>query len=221
MVVLLGGSAALVGYLDRAVSAAGGPRPHERAAIEEIVATSVVEISSIGCLGQSTGTGFIVDGGVVTNRHLVLGASAIAVAIPGPRSATLLVEVSRVGEEIDAATAGPLPIAAEGLVLASADAVVGESVVMVGWVDGRLRTLDGTVHLYTRGGAYGAQGEVVLLDPGTTFGFSGGPVLNRNGEVLAMLSAVDRTTDLAIAIPVSSLAEWLNSATDQPASPRC
>jgi len=92
---------------------------------------------------------------------------------------------------------------------------------MIGWVDGTYRWLPGRVHLYADGSSYDANGTVMLLDPVTAFGFSGGPVLDRDGRVVAVLMAIDMATDLTLAIPVSELSSWLDINLDKGRSTRC
>jgi S1-C subfamily serine protease len=128
-------------------------------------------------------------------------------------------------ESIDVGGFGPSAQTPEGsergLMLADVDAAVGAEVVMVGRGDGQLRWRRGRVHLYTTGGPYGAAGTVMLIDPATTFGYSGGPVLDGSGRVVGILRALDLTTGLAVAIPVSDLASWLRNDVERTASTSC
>lgn len=69
-----------------------------------------------------------------------------------------------------------------------------------------LQVLEGEVVGYQSASVWGMNGDkVMLIDQGTEGGFSGGPVLNRNGDVVGMLAAVDATTGLTVAIPVEEL----------------
>ncbi len=168
-----------------------------------------VRVRSESCNGVVVGSGFVVDGRVFTNRHVVGDAAVVAISTATSPQVSVDVPVLGRSGRIDAAVIGPVPraLAVESVTLAGSDAEVGDVVQLVGWVDGRLRQREGTVHLFTDGAAYGVDGQVMLIDPATTFGYSGGPVVNGDGEVVAMLQSVDLATSLTLAIPVSELRE--------------
>lgn len=170
-------------------------------------ARRALQVDGRACGGAISGSGFVVDDRVVTNGHLVEGADSVSL-----RSALLArpleVVIERRSAELDLAVMGPVSL--DGLVLADVDPPVGQPVVIVGWVSGELRMRPATVHLYVDGSAYGGHGPTILLDPATTFGFSGGPVLDRTGQVVAISRAVDLATGLTVAVPASALGEWLD-----------
>ena len=164
---------------------------------------AVHRVGTDGCWGSMTGSGFVIDDGrLVTNRHLVDGARSAAVAGE-------TVPVVAVDEAHDLALGrfgdGP------ALSLSAANAAVGTPVVLAGWVGDEYRWLDGRVHLYGPGPSYGTLGTVMLVEPQTALGFSGGPVLDRRGQVVGVLYGFDRTTELSLAIPVSTVRSWLEN----------
>lgn len=180
---------------------------------------SIVRVSAESCHGPMTGSGFVVGDALVTNRHLVDGANYLVVAGDGGHVQSPAIEVAAVSAEHDLAlVAGDWP---GSLALAPANPPVGDEVVMVGWVDGIYRWLIGRVHLYTSGKAYDDEGTVMLIDPATTFGFSGGPVLDSRGRVVGVLRAFDQSTGLTVAVPVSELSSWLKSDANHQASTGC
>jgi S1-C subfamily serine protease len=220
-----------------------GPASHpldaqQAAAIAEGASGATVTVSGEGCGHSVAGTGFLVEGRVVTNRHLVVDAEVVRVDGLAVRSQALEPTVT-VAADIDLAvipaegvygdgaeapeggTVDQASSSVTGLTLAGADAPVGAEVVMVGRGDGQRRWQRGRVHLYTTGGPYGATGTVMLIDPAASFGYSGGPVLDGDGRVVGILRAMDLSTGLAIAIPVSDLSSWLYNDVDMPASTSC
>ncbi len=202
-------------------------------------APAIVTVKAEGCEASVTGSGFVVDEMVVTNRHLVTGTELALVdglgsgpertMAVGAVAASLDLAIIPVGDgaglgngdglsgqdEAEGAAAGGR------LLLADADPQVGTGVVMVGRSNGHLGWLSGQVHLYTAGRPYGAAGTVMLIDPAASFGYSGGPVLDGDGRVVGILRAMDRTTGLAIAIPVSDLEPWLYGDQDKDPSTSC
>ncbi len=223
----------------RSGSAVGPLEAGRASEIAEGAASAVVTVRGEGCGTPIAGSGFVVDGMLVTNRHLVAGGEAVR--IDGPSSAPgRIMIVGAAATNLDLAVIpvegglqgdlvegldGQGPAADDGiptgLTLAEVDPPVGAGVVMLSRGDGRQRWLTGQVHLYTTGEPYGAVGTVMLIDPAATFGYSGGPVLDSNGQVVGILRAIDRTTGLAIAIPVSDLESWLYSNLDRVPSTSC
>ena len=188
-----------------------------------------------------TGSGVIVDGAVITNRHLVEGAVDIRyrqaatgligrvgwalVDGAGPDLATLVPAPppgSADGETADGAAADGAVAdrAVAGVARAAGDPPVGEPVIVAASVGGVLVVDVGRIHAYTSGSAYG-PGRVMLLEPATSPGYSGGPVLDRNGEIVAVLRAVDTATGLAVAVPASEITTWHRGRNDVNPSPRC
>lgn len=167
----------------------------------------VVRVSATVCGSSVIGTGYLSSQGVVTNHHLVAGHGPVwlqAVTDRGREdsvdssvlsaSRPLDLAIVQLGAE-QAATLQLEP-------LESASPISGERVLLAGYGGGgsALYFLETTVHLVVPGQAYGIDGEVVLIDRTIVPGFSGGPVLNRRGEVVAVLKGMDKTTGLAVAI---------------------
>lgn len=167
-------------------------------------AADVVAVRSDGCTGRTRASGFVVGGLVVTNAHVVDGAEEIVVA--GPRfSASLQVSRRVAGLDLAVAAAG----VSSGLVWAHTDAPPGTPVVLAGRGPRGFQWLPARVQLYSEPGGFGGDGVAMLLDGPTTPGFSGGAVINLDGEVVGVLRAVDLSTGLAVAVPVSDYQSWL------------
>ena len=165
------------------------------------IAPSVVTISADMDGGQSVGTGVIVssDGEIVTNGHVVNGATDIRVRLAGetePREARLLAVdpgndlalLRMSGDDFDAA------------VFAEPESVrLGDEVVAIGFalgLDGDPSVTLGIVSALDR--TIGTDGAfldgLIQTDAAISSGNSGGPLVNARGEVVGINTAVARDT---------------------------
>lgn len=169
------------------------------------MAASVVTISAdidsrVG-MGQSTGTGVIVssDGEIITNAHVVEGATEIRVRLSGetePREASLLaadagndLALLRInGDGFDAAVfadPGSVRIGDEVVAIGFALGLDGDPSVTLGIVSAVDRTI-GTEGAFLNG--------LIQTDAAISSGNSGGPLVNARGEVVGINTAVARGT---------------------------
>lgn len=198
-------------------------RADELARLRRIAAETTVRVSGRSCGRPTTGTGFAVDGVVVTNSHLVGGEDPVLIDRPETvgEGAGFLSAVATVAwreDRLDLAgllIADPSESPLTGLSPAEvtvAAPVVGEPVLLSGYGGGRrLGHRDGTVHLVVDGRSYGVAGTVVLIDGESGPGFSGGPVLNRDGAVVAVLKGVDRSTGLTVAVAATEVVPHIST----------
>ncbi len=177
------------------------------------MAASVVTISAdidsqLG-QGQSTGTGVIVssDGEILTNAHVVEGATEIRVRLAGetePREATLL--ASDRGNDL-----ALLRMSGDGFdaaVFADPDSVrIGDEVVAIGFalgLDGDPSVTLGIISALDR--TIGTDGAfldgLIQTDAAISSGNSGGPLVNARGEVVGINTAVARDTATSAATNV-------------------
>ncbi len=183
----------------------------ERVFVASLAMESTVRVSARTCSGNLIGSGFVIDGVVVTNRHLVDGAGAAKIELG---SDLTVARVMATSSDVDMALidARSLVKSENGRTLlrwASSNPPVGEALAFAGHAGGgATQVVVSTVHTYASGGPYGVGGDVLLIDALTQGGFSGGPVFNRQGEVVAMLQGFDRATNLTLAIPVESMSSW-------------
>ena len=184
------------------------------------VEPSVVDIVASSRRGSGEGTGIIIssDGYVLTNAHVVDGASQVSVGAAGSSKA-LPATVIGADEAHDVAllkidSASGLPAAELGR---SADVKVGEDVVAIGNALG-LRG-DPTV---TRGIVSALNRTVenltgmIQTDAAINPGNSGGPLVNSAGQVIGINTAVaaDGAQNIGFAIPIDkakSLADRLKT----------
>ena len=173
------------------------------------MAASVVTISADLPGGQSVGTGVIIssDGEILTNSHVVNGATEIRVRLAGetePREARLLAAdpgndlalMRMSGDGFDAA------------VFADPDSVrLGDQVVAIGFalgLDGDPSVTLGIVSALDR--TIGTDGAflngLIQTDAAISSGNSGGPLVNALGEVVGINTAVARDTATSAATNV-------------------
>jgi putative serine protease PepD len=159
----------------------------------------VVSIKAVTAEGEDSGTGIVLNeqGLILTNDHVVQGASAISVSPGGSSSATRTATL--VGEEANTDLAlirvDPSGLGLRPLKLVSSSSVqVGDSVYAIGNPYGLNETLTrGIVSALGReisapDGAKirGAIQTDAALNPGN----SGGPLLNEQGEVIGVNSQI-------------------------------
>lgn len=161
---------------------------------------SVVSITADGVDGgRATGTGFVVssDGHIVTNDHVVDGASRITVTI-GTRGLTRTATVLQSDASHDLAM---LDVDAAGLTplkLATASSVtVGEPVYAIGSPYGLDQTLTSGIVSATGRDIQGLDGTTISgaiqTDAALNPGNSGGPLLDADGAVVGVNSQIAGT----------------------------
>jgi putative serine protease PepD len=147
--------------------------------------------------GTGAGTGVVLDDGyIVTNAHVIEGASEVEVTVPGS-GATLVATIVGSDPANDIAvlhvddTSGLVPAA-----LGSSDlAAVGDSVVAIGnalALEGGLTVTQGIVSALDRSvdTEEGTLDDLIQTDAAISSGNSGGPLVNDHGEVIGINSAV-------------------------------
>jgi S1-C subfamily serine protease len=159
--------------------------------------------------GQSTGTGVIIssDGEILTNAHVVEGATEIRVRLAGetePREARLLASdpgndlalLRMSGDDFDAAVfadPGSVRIGDEVVAIGFALGLDGDPSVTLGIVSALDRTI-GTDGAFLDG--------LIQTDAAISSGNSGGPLVNARGEVVGINTAVARDTATSAATNV-------------------
>lgn len=165
---------------------------------------------------QSIGSGFLIskDGYIITNQHVIDGAVNIKVTVPGSENKY---EAVLVGEDYDLDLA---VIKIEGkdfptLTLGNSDQIrVGEAVLAIGQPYG----LDHTVTT----GVISAKGRpiniedrsyqnLIQTDAAINPGNSGGPLLNMQGQVIGINTAVNAEAQgIGFAIPINVVTDVLD-----------
>jgi serine protease Do len=160
---------------------------------------------------QGLGSGVIIDpsGLIVTNEHVIRGASEIHVVLADGRQ----IDAEVIGSDADNDLAvlkvngkGPLPFAKVGT---SSDLMIGEKVIAIGCPFGLKKTVTvGVVSAVNR--SFKAEGrtfnDFIQTDASINPGNSGGPLLNSDGEVIGINSAIFASAQgIGFAIPADKL----------------
>ena len=147
--------------------------------------------------GTGAGTGVVLDNGyIVTNAHVVDGASEVEVTVPGT-GATIVATIVGTDPANDIAvlhvddTSGLIPASLGS----SEQAAVGDSVVAIGnalALEGGLTVTQGIVSALDRSveTQEGTLDDLIQTDAAISSGNSGGPLVNDHGEVIGINSAV-------------------------------
>jgi putative serine protease PepD len=176
------------------------------AQVVNMLADSVVtinsQISDATGEGDASGTGVVLtsDGEILTNAHVVEGATKVSVRFAGetePRTATVL--ASDPGNDlallkIDATNLKPATFAQPGTIR------IGDQVIAIGYalaLDGGPSVTSGIISALKRTiiTESGALNGLIQTDAAISSGNSGGPLVNLRGEVVGINTAVARSDD--------------------------
>ncbi len=191
----------------------GGDLP----ALYQAINPGVVAIRALTEEGGGLGTGFVWDeqGHIVTNFHVVESATDLEVDFPSGFKTRA--EVVGMDTDTDLAVLELDQLPPELVVLTlgnNHDLAVGQSVIAIGnpqGLDGTMtqgiisalgRTLD-SMHFAPGGGVF-ATGNIIQTDAAINPGNSGGPLINLNGEVIGINSAISTTSIDMTGQPVNS-----------------
>jgi len=154
-------------------------------------------------MGTGTGTGFVVrpDGVILTNDHVVEGASDIRVTLPAPDGRSFQATVLSANSTHDLAV---IKIDASGLPTVSLgdsnNVELGERVIALGYAldlnggptvtSGIVSSLDRTIQVQDPNATAGGRTyKVFQTDAAINPGNSGGPLINLSGQVVGIDSA--------------------------------
>ena len=168
---------------------------------------------------QGLGSGVIVDpsGIIITNDHVIRGASAIHVVLADGRE----LEADVIGSDanndlavLKVSSKQPLPSAKLGT---SSDLMIGETVVAIGSPFGLSKTVTSGV-LSATGRTFKADGrtynDFIQTDAAINPGNSGGPLLNVDGDVIGINTAIFASAQgIGFAIPADKVRRIMDELT--------
>jgi putative serine protease PepD len=194
-------------------------------------AGSVAFITARGASSQGTGTGFVVaaDGLIVTNQHVIAGASDITVKLgSGKQQRATVVGQDRSSDlallrvYVGARKLTPLKLADSGSVQ------IGDATFAIGNPFGLDRTLTTGVISATKRNIQAPDGfaidNVLQTDAALNPGNSGGPLLNDQGEVIGVNSQIESSagngssqggnTGIGFAVPSNTVRKVIDALQD-------
>lgn len=184
----------------------------------EQVNPGVVSIRVVTDTGGGQGSGFVLDkeGHIVTNYHVVEGASDVEIDFPSGYKAygdvlgtdldsdLAVIKVDAPQDELI-----PLPLgSSENIQVGQTVVAIGNpfglsGTMTIGIVSGKGRTLDSLRESPNGGGTFTA-GDVIQTDAAINPGNSGGPLLNLSGEVIGVNRAIRTNSINEIGEPTNS-----------------
>ncbi len=197
------------------VMASATPPPSLASRVYDIIAPSVVLIETQqankeGKLEQANGSGVIIDqsGSILTSLHVVKGGEDITVVFYDNTEAPAFISAQDETQDIAMLTPLGLPDQVVPAVMGSPGALnVGDEVFAVGNPFGLRHTLTaGVVSALGRNLKSPKTGvtmsNLIQFDAAVNPGNSGGPLLNRSGEVVGIVSMLLNPTDDEVFIGV-------------------
>ena len=176
------------------------------AGADSINTNAVTRVTAVSALGTQVGTAFRLDDGrVATVTHAVLEADEIGLSggetfLPVDRADLVISRLHDLTTIVGTVEGPALQIAAE-------PATVGQSVALGGIpANGRIEAITGTIIDRAEGVAYGiGRPDVFAIDAEVAPGWSGGPVVNAAGEVVAIIIGTEQNTGITLAVPIEHL----------------
>jgi serine protease Do len=206
-------------------------------AVEEVrpaVVFLAVQVQRTGAFGmpeeqQGVGSGVIFDeeGHVLTNNHVIEGATLIDVVLPDGRTFEGTVMGRSPTQDLALVmidTDEELPVAELGV---SADLRIGQSVVAIGnalGLPGGPTVTTGVVSALGRtiepGMGYPTMENLIQTDAAINPGNSGGPLINLNAEVIGINTArIQQAEGIGFAVPVDTARQFIQQVVEQEPQP--
>jgi S1-C subfamily serine protease len=183
----------------------------------DTVSPGVVLIQQVGDTGSGLGSGFVynTDGYVVTNYHVVEGATDLEVDFPSGYKTRGTIKATDLDSDLAVIKVKAPEEQLHPVPLGDSDTVkVGQTVVAIGnpfglnntmtmgIISAKGRTMDSMRQ--TDDGGFYSTGDILQTDASINPGNSGGPLLNLNGEVVGLNRSIRTTVSNADGEPVNS-----------------
>jgi S1-C subfamily serine protease len=181
------------------------------AGADSIDTNAVTRLTAFTAAGTGHGTGFQVDDGrIATVAHALIDVRGVGLGEPDDQ---LLISLDGEGaaplglSPVNDLAAFVYPTDLSALPIASNPAQTGDVVALGGFArNARLEVVTGQVIGRGSGADYGlVQPDVLVIDAPVVPGWSGGPVVNGFGEVVAVIIGSEQTSGVTIAVPIEHL----------------
>ena len=194
--------------------ASATPPPPIAERVYDMIAPSVVLINTTqtkdGKTSEGSGSGVVLDqtGNILTSLHVVQGASEIEVVFADGSTSKATVAGTMGDKDIAVLkVTDPPPILAPATLGNPAALQVGDDAIVVGNPLGLRHTLtsgviSGLNRSFKLPNTEGAVDGLIQFDAAVNPGNSGGPLLNSNGEVVGIVTALANPTDQSVFIGI-------------------
>jgi serine protease Do len=221
--VILGRTPAPVAATSPAASAAPAPAPISAAALYKQAVAGIVtittEVARRGQVGEGTGSGIVLDqnGDILTNAHVVAGASQIQVTFNDGRSATATLVNANTRADLAVVRVSVASGGLHPLPLGNSDTVrVGDAVYAIGAPFGLAESMTaGIVSGLNRTDQSSGRTGLIQTDAPINPGNSGGALLNTQGQVVGVNDSIESpiagNVGVGFAIPVNVVKQLLAS----------
>lgn len=181
------------------------------AGADSIDLAAVAPLTTYGRLVQRGTVVQLDDGRIATVAHALIDARRASIGSAGEAEPLALAsdegsDLAAISRLHDLATLEAAPLSSSFSV-AETPATVGQQVAIAGFpADARLASTTGTIIARTSGVDYGiGRPDVYVISATVEPGWSGGPVVNGNGELLAIIVGVEQRSGVTLAVPIEHL----------------
>jgi len=177
----------------------------QAAAVLRAAREFTVRIRALGCDRLGTGSGFVLDDGlIVTNRHVVGQPREVAISTWDGRSFDA--RVDGIAQDADLAVIRVVGLDLPQATVRKEPAVIGEPIAVIGYPGGGGATITtGRVLGFTDGPILGESVPAIRVDAEVRPGNSGGPLIDAEGRVIGVIFALSGPNGDGLAVPVDVL----------------
>jgi len=183
------------------------------------IVTITTEVARRGRVGEGTGSGIVLDtsGNILTNAHVIAGASQIQVNFSDGKTATGTVAGSNTAADLAVVHVSVAASSLHPVPLGDSNAVrVGDAVYAIGAPFGLAETMTaGIVSGLNRSNQSSGLTGLIQTDAPINPGNSGGALLNTLGQVIGVNDSIESpiagNVGVGFAIPINAVKQLLNS----------
>ena len=198
-------------------------QPASAAAIYQRAAPGIVtittEVARRGRLGEGTGSGIVLDtsGNILTNEHVIAGASQIQVTFSDGQTAPATVAGASTSADLAIVHVSVAASSLHPLVLGDSNMVrVGDTAYAIGAPFGLAESMTaGIVSGLNRSNPSTGLTGLIQTDARINPGNSGGALLNAQGQVIGVNDSIESpiagSVGVGFAIPINAVKQLLNS----------
>lgn len=181
--------------------------------------TITTEVARRGRLGEGTGSGIVLDanGNILTNEHVIAGASQIQVTFSDGQTAPATVAGASPSADLAIVHVSVAASSLHPLVLGDSNMVrVGDTAYAIGAPFGLVESMTaGIVSGLNRSNPSTGLTGLIQTDARINPGNSGGALLNAQGQVIGVNDSIESpiagSVGVGFAIPINAVKQLLNS----------